>query len=322
VVDQLAGEYAGQPVLFLEQNVDSSLGDRKDRWWAAHGGGTVLLPLSMVDSGNQIHNGYVDSDTSYNAFKTMVDTALARPALAEMQAQAQRVGDGFHFEVQLTNLSGVTLSSDNHATVHALVYEEHTPLDPNVDHITGRIVRAAVSTGVSPALAHGETATFTLETGALGNVVDWDMVHGLVLADYRPGGTSGAYDMLQTALAGGGEPALTVSKQATPGTVLPGGILTYTIRVVNTGDLELQATVTDTLPPHVTYTGPLVWTPVITTPGGAWEHTFAVTVEAGYSGALVNRVQVTTEEGATGECFALSNENRLYLPLAIKSGGP
>jgi uncharacterized repeat protein (TIGR01451 family) len=320
VVDQLASEYAtaGQPALFLEQNVDQPLGSRINRWWAAHGGGSASLPLSMVDSGHQITSGYTDATSTYNTYKAMVDAALARPALAEIEAHSQRSGDRLHFDVQLTNRSGVTLSSSNSATVHAIVYEEHTPLDPNVDHITGRIVRAAVSTGISPALPDGATATLALETAELNNVVDWDKVHTLVLADYRPGGTSGAYDMLQAAVADA-EVALSVSKQAAPDPVQPGAPLTYTIRVANSGDVTLHATVTDTLPPHVTYAGPLVWTPTITIPGGVWEQTFVVTVEAGYSGVLVNTVQVTTDEGASGVGLAISNGERVYLPLITKN---
>jgi len=313
----LASDYATQPVVFLEQDVDNSLGNRRDRWWAAHGPGSVSLPLVMVDSGHQIHNGYVDYATNYSTYKAMVDAALARPTQVEIEAQSQRIGNKLHFDIQLTNLSGVTLSSSNSATVHAIVYEEHTPVDPNVDHITGCIVRAAVSTGISPALAHGATTTFTLETAELSNVVDWDKIHSIVLADYRPGGSSGAYDMLQAASVDS-EPALTISKQATPDPVEPGAPLTYTIRAVNTGDLELHATITDTLPTHVTYTGPLVWTPTITTLGGVWEHTFVVTVETGYTGALVNKVQVTTDEGATGICFAITNGSKVYLPIVVR----
>ncbi len=316
MVDQLAGEYAGQSVLFLEQDVDAALGNRMGRWWAASDGGSVMLPLSMVDSGNQIDNGYAGFDSSYNTYKAMVDTALARPALAEIQAQGERVGNKVRFTIQLKNLSGVDLSYSNSAQVHAIVYEEHTPLDLNTDHITGRIVRAVVQSDISPALPHGETRTFELETAELSNVVDWDNVHTIVLADYRPSG-SNAYDMLQAALADA-EPALTVSKQAAPDPVLPGEPLTYTIRVVNTGDLELHTTITDTLPAHVVYAGPLVWTATITTPGGVWEHSFAVTVEEGYSGALINRVQVASEEGAAGESFVLTNGRKVYLPLTIR----
>jgi uncharacterized repeat protein (TIGR01451 family) len=319
VVDQLADEYAaaGEPVLFLEQNVDSSLGSRENRWWVAYGGGgTVYLPLNMVDSGQYISSGYL-GDSAHDTYKSMVDAELARPAQAEIVAQAERVGNSFHFEGQLTNLSGVTLSSGNSATLHAIVYEEHTPLDPDVDHITKRIVRAAVSSPIS-SLAHGATMSFVLDTAELSSVVDWDQVHTVVLADYRPGGSSGAYDMLQAASADA-EAGLQVSKVAEPDTVAPGELLTYTIRISNTGDLDLHATVTDTLGRHVTYAGPLVWTPTITAPGGTWEQTVAVTVELGYTGPLTNVVAVTTEEGTTGRAIAIANAYRAYLPVVVRS---
>ena len=40
--------------------------------------------------------------------------------------------------------------------------------------------------------------SFTVEIAPQG-VVDWDKVHSVVIADYRPGGTTGAYDTLQAA---------------------------------------------------------------------------------------------------------------------------
>jgi uncharacterized repeat protein (TIGR01451 family) len=319
VVDQLADEYAaaGEPVVFLEQNVDSPLGSRLSRWWAAYSdGGSVYLPLDMVDSGQYISNGYLGS-SAHDTYKAMIDVELARAAQAEIVAQAQRVGDSFHFEGQLTNLSGVTLSSGNSATIHAIVYEEHTPVDPNVDHITERIVRAAVSSPIS-SLANGATTSFVLDTAELSSVDDWNKLHTVVLADYRPGGSSGAYDMLQATLADA-EAGLRVSKQAKPAAVAPGELLTYTIRIANTGDLDLHATVTDTLPGHVAYTGPLVWTPTITTPGGTWEHTFAVTVELGYTGTLTNLVEVATKEGPTGRAIVIVNAYEIYLPLVMRS---
>jgi uncharacterized repeat protein (TIGR01451 family) len=319
VVDQLADEYAaaGETVVFLEQNVDNPLGSRVDRWWAAYGGGgSVYLPLNMVDSGQYISNSYLGS-SAHDTYKAMVDAELARPAQAEVVALAQRVGNSFHFEGQLTNLSGVTLSSGNSATVHAIVYEEHTPVDLNVDHITGRIVRAAVSGPIS-SLAHGATTSFVLDTAELSSIVDWDKVHTVVLVDYRPGGPSGAYDMLQ-ATSADAEAGLRVSKRAEPATVAPGELLTYTVRIANTGDRDLHATVTDTLSAHVTYTGALVWTPTITAPGGTWEHTFAVTVELGYTGPLTNLVEVATEEGATGRAIVIVNAYKIYLPLVVRS---
>jgi uncharacterized repeat protein (TIGR01451 family) len=95
-------------------------------------------------------------------------------------------------------------------------------------------------------------------------------------------------------------PMLEVSKQATPDPVQAGTPLTYTIRVTNTGNTDLHAVVTDTLPAHVVPTGAFIWTPTITAPGGVWTQTVVVGVETGYTGTLTNVVEVTTEEGATG----------------------
>jgi uncharacterized repeat protein (TIGR01451 family) len=319
VIDQLADEYAaaGKLAVFLEQNNDYPMGDRRDRWWAAYtGGGTVYLPLVMVSSGHQISSDDLGG-FAYGTYKAMVDAELARPAQAEIIASKQRIGDKLHFDIKLTNLSGTALSSSNMAQVHALVYEEHTPSDPNVDHITHRIVRAAVSTGV--ALANGATADFALETDDLTNIADWNKVHSIVLADYIPGGTSSAYDMLQAVSV---EPraALTINKQASLDSVPPGAPLTYTIHISNTGDLDLHALVTDTLPAHVVPTGILTWTPpAIAAPGGDWTLSFVVTVEAGYTGPFVNTVQVTTEEGASGVAIAITNAKKVYLPVVTKN---
>jgi uncharacterized repeat protein (TIGR01451 family) len=115
--------------------------------------------------------------------------------------------------------------------------------------------------------------------------------------------------------------ALSVTKQANPSLVQDGVPLTYTIHVANTGDVPLTATITDTLPSHVIPTGVLVWTPTITAPGGIWMQQVVVTVEAGYTGRLTNKVQVTTEEGAVGTASATvcANSCPIYLPLILKN---
>ncbi len=190
-VDQLAQDYAGQPVVFVEYDVDNAPYSRYGRWWAAFGGDSATLPLVMVDSGNQIRDGYVDF---YNVYKAMVDAALARPPQAEIQAHWWRTGNKVGFYVQVKNLSTVTLSSwTNSATVHAIVYE-----DTHVK-VTNRFIRAAVETDIS-SLAPNATATFKLETSDL-NDVNWDNLHFVVLVDYHPSGPEGAFDMLQAAVA-------------------------------------------------------------------------------------------------------------------------
>ena len=189
VVDLLADQMADQPVLFLEHDVDNPTGGRLDRWWAAWGvGGSVSLPLVMVDSGNQFQTGSLDFA---NVYRSMVEGAMDRPALAHLQVGRERVANTFRFNVQLTNLSSVTLDQSNRATLTAIVYEERRVADTN------RFVRAATAQPVA-SLAPGATGSFTLEV-ALAAGVDWNKLHSVVIADYRPVGAGGAYDTLQAA---------------------------------------------------------------------------------------------------------------------------
>jgi uncharacterized repeat protein (TIGR01451 family) len=134
---------------------------------------------------------------------------------------------------------------------------------------------------------------------------------------------------------------LTVTKWASPDPVPAGAQLTYTIRVANTGNIGLHATITDTLPVSVTLGWTLVppdgtlippggtvvlpdgrvavtWTAVITAPGDVWTGTIVVTVDEGHDGPLTNRVEVTTEEGAGGKTVYSVNAHKVYLPLVLR----
>ena len=189
MVEQIAQEYVDQPVLFLEYDVDNAPYSRKSRYYASDNEGSIL-PFVIVDSGNQASNGSVDFETVYTG---MVDSALIRPPQVEINAVWQRVGDKVKIFVDLTNSSDVTLSSDNSATIHAIVYEETKVQE------TGRFVRTAVSTSIqnhSPNV----TKSYELETSDLMDV-SWSRLHYVVLVDYRPAGLTGPYDMLQAVIA-------------------------------------------------------------------------------------------------------------------------
>jgi hypothetical protein len=199
-VDQLAAEYAGQPVLFLEQDVDNTVGMRYGRWWAAFGGTSAVLPMAMVSSGHQVADGSIAFPDPtmlkyYQAYRTMVEAESIRPALATIEVYDRRVGDRIQATVFVTNMGSQTLSAnDNGAMVEVVVYEENHTL------LTGRFVRAAVSRIIYPSIGPGETIAFIMETGDLIGV-DWSRIHVLALADYRPAGNAGPYDMLQAAAA-------------------------------------------------------------------------------------------------------------------------
>jgi hypothetical protein len=210
-VDQLAQDYASRQVVFLEHDVDQPPPARYGRWWAAFGGGSASLPLVMVDSGNRISSGWL---SFYEVYKGLVDAELARPAQAQVQATWRRVGNQVRFSVQVTNLSGGALGTATDATVHAMVYE-----DARV-HSTSRYVRAAVAQAIV-SLASGATASFDLQTADLAGV-DWNRLHYVAAVDYRPAGRSGAYDMLQAAVAQSGAPTPTGTITPTPtGTASP-----------------------------------------------------------------------------------------------------
>lgn len=189
MVDQLAQDYASKPVVFLEYDVDHPPDSRYDKFWAAFQG-SAGLPLIIVDSGHQVLESVVD----YGTFKARVDQELSRAPQARIQATWKRTGNNVKFLVQVTNQSGVTLSyAQNKAKVFALVYE-----DVKVG-VTSRYFRAVIDQEISTGLTPGSSATFTLNTPDLAGV-DWNKLHYVALVDYRPG-SSGAYDMLQAAVA-------------------------------------------------------------------------------------------------------------------------
>lgn len=170
--------------------MDTPVGGRLGRWFAAwNQPGDIYLPLIMVDSGNQISNDSVDFVTVYG---NMVDAALDRPPAARMAVSGTRDGDILHLDVRLANTSGTTMSAANDATLTALVYVE--PTNPAA---VPEVLRAQVSPITT--LADGATRNFALEV--MVNGLDPTRIRWVVIADYRPGGSSGAFDTLQ-AVAG------------------------------------------------------------------------------------------------------------------------
>ncbi len=191
-VNQLAQDYAGQLVVFLEYDVDDSISfARAGRWWSAYGGGSVTLPMVMVDSGNQISNGYEDF---YATYSSMVDASMARDAQANIIASGQRIGDTLRVNAEVHNKSDVTLSFGNNATVWLIVYETFD--SSGAGRLTNRFVRATTRISIASPISPDGTENFVLDTPTLDGVV-WDNLQAIVLVDYLPSGSSGAYDMLQ-----------------------------------------------------------------------------------------------------------------------------
>ncbi len=152
----------------------------------------------MLDSGHQFVHGIVDYKSFY---KGMVDKELARPPMADVSATFWREGNHFAYEVTVKNLSGVNLSTQaNTATVNVIVYED-IKVSSGV-RVTGRVVRAVVTWPIDSPLANNSSARYSLQTKDLSGV-NWAKLHSVVFAEYRPGGQTGAFDMLQAAIPTG-----------------------------------------------------------------------------------------------------------------------
>ncbi|MBN1535693.1 MAG: hypothetical protein JW908_03090 [Anaerolineales bacterium] len=302
-IDQLAQDYHGLPVVFLEYDVDNAPYSRKIRFWYSYSGTTVMLPMIVVDSGNQIDHGYT---YFYYAYKWMVDDAWTRPAQADIKAGWRRDGDKIVIYATVKNLSGETLSSSgNSAAIHAIVYEDaHVKL---TDHFVRKTVEKEISN-----LSPDETGAFTLETSNLSDVV-WENLHVIVLVDYRPNGSSGAYDMLQAA------EALQIN---TPFTALP-----------NSFSFMIDPADTNIEPLSMNFLGldSISWTAVqngawfsITPPSGTITTQPAISVDKNNlsAGWQQGSITFTSTDGLYSDQVTVSaflgSVKRVYLPVSIK----
>jgi uncharacterized repeat protein (TIGR01451 family) len=207
-----------------------------------------------------------------------------------------QAGSQLTYTLHITNTGNVDL----HATVTDTLPAHVTP--------GGALTWTPVVT--APGGVWSQTVVVTVEIGYAGPLTNSVQVS-------TAEGATGAYTTTSQAQV---TPALAVSKEAAPDPVQAGSQLTYTLHITNTGNVDLHATVTDTLPAHVTPGGTLTWTPLVTAPGGVWQQTVVVTVNWGYAGPLTNGVQVSTAEGATGMVTCtVTARPKVYLPVIVKN---
>jgi hypothetical protein len=294
VVDQLAQEYAGQNVIFIEDNVDAPHGTLYSHWWEG-ATGSVGLPLSMVENGYLFANGYEDFHTH---FKQMVDSALALPAEAQMSATWSIVNGAAQVEVTVLNNSGANLSAANEAHLHLLVYADEAPGEGNgTPHLTHRFV---VATGDYPlTLAGGAQVTLTNTLPAVSGRA-WETVNILAMVDYLPVGSS-THHNLQAAIATRG--ALTVTETGLSLVAAP-GVGSYN------------------LPLHILAPAGLAWTTSVqlgagvNAPKAAW---LQVTPSSGTGSADLS-VQVLTPQLAKGTntaAIVVSSPTSQFSPISI-----
>jgi hypothetical protein len=257
----------------------------------------------MVNSGHQISFGAVDYYTTY---RSMIEAELTRPALAAIEAYAWRIGNHLRVAGRLTNLSGQTLTNAMHnVTLNALVYEDAHVID------TDHILRAAPATWLYASLAPNAAVTFTLDTPDLSGV-NWDKLHTIVLADYRPMGPTGPYDALQAAVA---SPAMfSVMPNPMVFMLSPGDSPNPSIQVRLQGPPHLSWSLSETAPW-------LAFTPTT----GTMETPPVATISNVQTGWQAEPVTLTASDGA-GLYFTetvtvsayLGPIHRLYVPVTAR----
>ena len=200
MINQFAEDYSDQPVVFIDYRY--SMADPPEyptpefRWEIIRATEEGLgLTWAVVDSGRMYNRGAETTEDAVEAFTEMLESALARPAEAEIHALWERVGDSVNVIVTVKNTSTITLSLANNAAVHAIVKEpntvrpNHTTINPGLD--SGR--------AIIESLAPGETGTVSITVPNL-DPINWDNVQVVVLVDYQvePGSH---YDQLQARFA-------------------------------------------------------------------------------------------------------------------------
>ncbi len=244
-----------------------------------------------------------------------------------------------------TNQQGVTATAVNNATaanISSQVLEVAGSASPNpvtpgaiLDYIVrvtnhgGIALNATVSVTLpatvsslspltwTPVIAGNDgnwTATFTgtvsaKAAGALRSRIQVDSLEG----------ASSAY----TFTTGLAKPGVAATRAATPHIAEAGSSLLYHIGVTNTGNVPLNAQITNTLSPHLaTLSGRNVqtWT-VPLSPQSTWSQVVTTSVEAGYTGPLAGNLQVTTDAGVTAFYSDVVQSQRPTFTFAASARG-
>lgn len=265
----------------------------------ALGGGLLLESSNALLTNNMVSDN--QSGTSGSGL-AIVDS---KPQLRHTTIARNQGGDGSGVYVAgtvspsmvtLTNTilvshtRGISIMAGNIITLEATLWGNQTDWFGE-----GTIVTGTVNVWGDPDFVNPEAGDYHL--GPASAAIDAGIDAGVTTdidGEPRPIGLS--YDL------GADESpvVMALSKQAVPDPVQAGGQLTYTLYITNHGLISLTATITDSLPEQVTPGGVLIWPDQTLAPGNVWTQTVIVTVEQGYSGALVNRLEVATIEGATG----------------------
>lgn len=257
-----------------------------------------MLPMIMTDSGMLISSGYLDF---HDVYRDMVDTTLARPAEADVQATWWRSGDKIEIIVQLKNLRAAALDQAN---VVAIVYEE------NRIKVTNRFGRVEVVRNVTDLLPNQDRMV-SLTSDALTGVA-WDKLRVIVLLEYyRP--DLGHYDMLQAAMAQQVAPGLSAAPDSLDFMIDPDdpAAPAVTVQVLGAGFTEWTATADSPWIIVSPASGLLLTHPQVTVDKAA----LAPGWQTG--GITFSSIDAAYADRVTVQAF-LGPLERLYIPLTVR----
>jgi uncharacterized repeat protein (TIGR01451 family) len=275
---------------------------------AGRGGGLVVVGGSQLTLTNNLLAGnhansqgsglWVDGDSSGSVVAArLLHNTIAGNVTSAGSGEGIFVGEYTTLSLTNTIISGhagvgITVAAGSTATLEATLWHGNGADTGGA----GTILTGTINLWGDPAFVNPSAGDYHLGQGSA--AIDAGIDAGVstnIDGDPRPLGLG--FDLGADEYTG---PALSLHKSAHPNPVETGGVLTYTLRLTNTGALSLTATLTDVLPAHVAPGGTLTWTPPLLAPGDTWAETVVVTVEMGYTGPLTNVVRAATEEGVAG----------------------
>ena len=200
MIDQLAQDYANQPVVLIDYHysldVPPLFEPPQARWEVIQATEEGLgLTWAIVDSGRLHHRGAELPKEAYETYVEMINDSLAQPATAEINALWWMSGNTVKITATVTNNSTVTLSPVNNAGVYGIVKESGVQYETHTTHHAGL---NAAKTAIS-SLEPGQTATFEIDVPDI-HPTYWENVEVIVLVDYQtaPGEH---YEQLQATIA-------------------------------------------------------------------------------------------------------------------------
>ncbi len=185
---ELQAQLAGDAEL-LEYDYDGFPFGRVDRFWAT-GTSASYLPLVMVGSGYRTSSGHVDYQPVYG---DMISAERSRPPDAEVTAFWRRDGAFVRSYVTVRNVRDDRLRVADQAAVWLVVFERARI------GVSDTWVRSTRRHPLTSDLDPGATVELVIDAPGTA-IADWQRAAAVVMVEDRPGGT-GAYDMLQAALA-------------------------------------------------------------------------------------------------------------------------